>query len=583
MVLIKNILATLIGASVALNICAADLIVYNAKIDTYDGKQYSAFSVTGGLFEELTNDKDSLLKNKIDTTIIINAGGRRVIPGLNDSHLHAVRGGRFYNLETRWEGINSLSDGLELIKQNAKVTPEGQWVRVVGGWSPYQFKEKRMPTSVELTAAAPNTPVFILHLYSGGVLNQKAMEVLGITKDTVPPKGSFYEKDEQGELTGRLFADPNPMILYKTIGALPQLSQQEQMNSSKQYLKKLLSFGITSVIDAGGGGHFFPEDYQASTTLAVSGELPIRISSYLFPQTPGKELESFSQWMNNYKSNQNLHLHMDNGYVIEGGGELLAWKASDYENFKSARPELAPEADQELEKVVRLHLLQGWPFRIHATYDESIERMLNVFEKINRTQPLDKVRWFIDHAETVSDKNLVRIKQLGGGIALQGRMAFAGEDFVERYGAKQAKRTPPMKKMLAMGIPVGFGTDGTRVGSFNPWATYYWAVSGKTVGGLSLYDKSNTLDRIQALQVFTLGSAYFSGEEQLKGQIKPGMYADFAILNQDILKVKEGQLLQTKAELTVVDGKVKYADPSAFKSLHVPLEEAIPSWSPVNQ
>lgn len=581
--LLKTLLASAIASSVSFAALSADMIVYNAKIDTFDGKQYSAFSVSNGRFEQLSADDQVLLRSKNDNTIVIDAKGRRVIPGLNDSHLHVVRGGRFYNLETRWEGLSSLAEGLALIKQNAAVTPEGQWVRVVGGWSPYQFKEKRLPTSQELTQAAPNTPVFVLHLYSGGVLNQKAMQVLGITKETVAPKGSYYEKDANGDLTGRLIADPDPTILYKTIAVLPQLSEADQLNSSKQFYRKLLSLGITSVIDAGGGGHVFPENYQASTTLAESGELPIRVSNYLFPQEPGKELQSFTSWMANYKSNQNLHLHMDNGYVIEGGGELLAWKASDYENFRAVRPELDAAADKELEQVVRLHLRQGWPFRIHATYDESISRMLTVFEQINISQPLKKVRWIIDHAETVSDANLVRIKQLGGAIAVQGRMAFAGEDFVQRYGAEQTRRTPPMKKMLAMGIPVGFGTDGTRVASFNPWATYYWAVSGKTVGGYQLYDQSNTLDRLTALQVFTAGSAYFSGEEQVKGQIKPGMYADFAVLNQDILQVDESALLQTEAELTVVDGKVRYANSEHFPAMAQPMLVATPAWSPVNQ
>ncbi len=583
MKLIKSLLSVAISSTIAFNALAADMIVYNSKIDTYDGQKFSAFSVTDGRFEQLTNDKEQLLKEKTADTIVIDAQGRRVIPGLNDSHLHVVRGGRFYNLETRWEGIDSLATGLEMIKQNAKVTPKGQWVRVIGGWSPYQFKEKRLPTSAELTEAAPDTPVFVLHLYSGGVLNKKAMQVLGITKNTVPPKGSYYEKDANGELTGRLVADPNPMILYKTIAALPQLSAEEQLNSSKHYYNKLLSLGVTSVIDAGGGGHTFPENYQASTALAVTGELPIRVSNYLFPQTPGKEIQSFTQWMSSYNANQDLHSHMDNGYVIEGGGELLAWSASDYENFTSGRPDLAADAEDELEKVVRLHLLQGWPFRIHATYDQSIERMLTVFEEINKTQPFNKVRWIIDHAETVSDKNLARIKKLGGAIAVQGRMAFAGEDFAKRYGKQQTKRTPPIKKMLAMGIPVGFGTDGTRVASFNPWATYYWAVSGKTVGGYTLYDKTNTLDRLTALQVFTQGSAYFSGEEMLKGQIEPGMYADFAILNQDILTVTESKLLKTQAELTVVDGKVQYAAKQSFPKLHKPLQKALPAWSPVNQ
>ncbi len=574
-----SLVAALVGKSL---LAAPDMIIHNAKVTTYDGTIATAFSVVDGKIEQLTADSQLLIKQKGVHTRVIDAQGSRVIPGINDSHLHVVRGGRFYNLETRWEGISSLKKALNLIKEQALRTPKGQWVRVIGGWSPYQFSEKRMPTPEELTQAAPTTPVFVLHLYSGGVLNQKALQVLGIDKNTEAPKGSRYEKDSEGNPTGVLVAEPNPMILYKTIAALPHMNEQQQLNSSQQFFRKLLSLGITSVVDTGGGGHKFPDDYQASTTLAVSGRLPLRISNYLFPQQPGQELNHFIQWMSNNKLNQNMHLKMTNGYVTEGGGELLSWKASDYENFKADRPELDVDAEKELEQIIRLHLLQGWPFRLHATYDQSIGRILNLLEEINQTQSLNNVRWIIDHAETVTERNLHRIKNLGGAIAVQGRMAFAGEDFIFRYGKKQAKHTPPIKKMIQLGIPVGLGTDGTRVASFNPWATYYWAVTGKTVGGTQLYDKDNRLDRLTALKLFTSGSAYFSGEENVKGQLKSGMYADFAILNQDILTVKEERLLNTRSTLTVVAGEIRYAAKDSFPMFHSRQKKAIPAWSPVN-
>ena len=580
---LSSLLLALTTMAASTPVLAYDMIVHNAKITTFDGKSYQAAAIENGKFVALSQNANTLLEQKNAQTTVINAQGKRMIPGMNDSHTHVVRGGRFYNLETRWEDVKSLKQGLALIKQNAKVTPKGHWVRVIGGFSPYQFKEKRLPTPQELTQAAPDTPVFVLHLYSGGVLNKKALEVLAIDKNSKAPEGSYYERDDQGNPTGRLVASPNPMILYRTIAALPHMSNAEQLNSSQQYYRKLLSYGLTSALDAGGGGHDFPENYQAATQLAAQGELPIRISNYLFPQKPTEELNDFIKWMDNYQSNQNLHTHLDNGYVIEGGGELLAYKASDYENFTAKRPDLAKDAERELEQVVRLHLLKKWPFRLHATYNESIERMLDVFEVINQTQPLNKVRWILDHAETISDKNLTRVKKLGGAIAIQGRMAFAGEDFLARYGQLQTKRTPPIKKMLELGIPVGLGTDGTRVSSFNPWPTYYWAVSGKTVGGTQLYDQNNTLDRVTALKLFTQGSAYLSGEESVKGEIQIGMYADFALLNHDILTVAENKLLDTQAHLTVVDGKIQYANNKAYPQFAKPMPAAIPAWSPVNQ
>nr|WP_255775356.1 amidohydrolase family protein [Microbulbifer sediminum] len=185
-----------------------------------------------------------------------------------------------------------------------------------------------------------------------------------------------------------------------------------------------------------------------------------------------------------------------------------------------------------------------------------------------------------DHAETVSDQNLKRIKALGGGISVQARMAFAGEYFIERYGKEAARRAPPIRKMLEMGIPVGLGTDGTRVASFNPWVTYYWAVSGRTIGGTELYGPENRLDRRTALKLFTQGSAWFSGEEESKGEIAPGMVADFAILDRDIFEVEEPELLETRAELTVVDGEIEYAS-DAYPEHKTRALPAIPEWSPV--
>ncbi|MEM1401965.1 MAG: amidohydrolase [Pseudomonadota bacterium] len=559
---------------------APDLIIHNAAITQFDGSTHSAIAVTGNRIASV-GESDDLLLTRDDETSVIDARGQRLIPGMNDSHLHVVRGGRFYNLETRWEGIDSLEEGLALIKAQAERTPAGQWVRVVGGWTPFQFKERRMPTVEELNNVAPNTPVFVLFLYSGGMLNQAGMDALGINKDSVAPYGSRFERDANGHPTGVLVADPNPAILYGTIARLPQLTDSQQLNSSRQYYHKLLTLGLSSVVDAGGGGHQFPTNYTATATLAAQGELPLRVSAYLFPQKANEELAQFQRWMTEYKPNQNLDLSRESGYVIEGGGELLVWSASDYENFTSGRPDLKANAEMQLEAVVRLHVRRGWPFRIHATYNESITRMLAVLEKINEDLPLNQVRWAFDHAETISDENLERVQALGGGFAIQGRMAFAGEYFVERYGAEQARRSPPVRKMLEMGIPVAMGTDGTRVSSFNPWDTYYWAVTGRTVGGLQLYGSENTLDRLTALRLFTAGSAWMSGEEDDKGKLQPGMLADLAILDRDILHVEASELRKTRAALTIVGGDVAYSDGSLTDPTAAP-PPAVPAWSPVN-
>ncbi len=562
---------------------APELIVHSARITTQNPAQPSAqaAALRDGLILSVGTDKEILaLRGK--RTQVIDAGGRRIVPGLNDSHTHVVRGGRFYNLELRWEGVPTLQRALEMIREQAMRTPKGQWVRVIGGWSPYQFKEKRLPTVAELNDAAPDTPVFVLFLYSRGFLNKAGLQALGITADSQAPPGGRYELGADGKPTGVLLAEPNPTILYKTIGRLPQLSIADQVNSSRHFYSELNRFGITSAIDAGGGGHVFPDNYQGADTLAHSGELPLRISYYLFPQVPKQELNDFKRWMSITMPGHDQHASYEHGYEMEGGGEFLVWSAGDFENFMAPRPQQDEHMEPELEAVVRLLVKKRWPFRVHATYNESISRILAVLERVNRDTPFDGLRWAVDHAETVSARNIARIKALGGGIAVQSRMAFAGEYFIERYGARAAVNAPPVREMLNQGIPLGLGTDATRVSNYNPWLALYWLVNGKTVGGTTLYTKANRLSRTEALRLYTLGSAWFSGEENRKGRIAPGQYADFAVLSSDYLTVPEEEIKTIESVLTVVGGRVVYGA-EEFEALAPTLPAVSPAWSPVTK
>lgn len=564
---------------------SADLIVTNAKVAVMDNNRTTteAIAVKDGKILK-TGTTEDILKLKSDSTKVIDAKGKTLIPGLNDSHLHLTRGGRFYNAELRWDGVKTLKRALEMLKEQAERTPKGQWVRVIGGWSPYQFEEKRFPTPEEINDATGDVPAFVLYLYSRGWLNKAGLKAMNIDENTEAPEGSKFEKGPDGKLTGVLLAEPNPGILYARIGGLPPLSEQQMINGSKQFYRELNSFGITSGIDAGGGGHKFPKDYTGTKAIAEKGEMPIRLSYYLFPQNKGEEYAEFQEWMANNKIGQNGEIHLDHGYELEGGGEFLAWSVGDFENFLAPQPMLEdrPTWREDLKKILKLHSDNGWPFRIHATYGETIAHILDVIEEVNKETngKLTSNRWLIDHAETVKDAELKRIKALNGGIAVQARLAYAGEYFVERYGAEKAKQAPPVKKMMDMGIPVGAGTDGTRVASYNPWPALYWLVSGKTVGGLQLAEPSNKLTREEALYLYTKGSAWMSKEEDVKGTLENGMYADFTILSDDYFSVPEEQIKSLEAVLTVVDGKVVFGSKD-YKDMNPPLPTIIPEWSPV--
>lgn len=576
--------ATLICLAMAIATAAqqqpADLIVTNAKVVTMNPQhpQATAFAVRNGNFVAV-GDAADVAPYRGAKTRVIDARGHAVIPGLADSHSHVVREGRLYNQELRWDGVDSLERGLAMIREQANRTPKGQWVQVIGGWSPYQFKERRLPTVRELNEAAPHTPVFVLFLYSQGMLNRAGVEAMKLTPQTKAPEGGRFEFVEGGGAL--LHAEPRPIILYQAVGKLPPMSPDEQINSNLHWYRELNRFGLTSVVDAGGGGHAFPKDYASAGSLAKQNKIPLRVSMYLFTQTAGTELQDFEKWTKEVRLNFNLATELLEGYVFEGAGENLVHSAGDYENFMAPPPELSDEKlRSELIAVTTLLVRKGWPIRIHATYDLTITKVLDVFEQVFRAENF-KGRWIIDHAEGISDRNIERIKRLGGGVAVQDRMAFAGEYYAERYGKEAAASAPPLRKLLDSGVPMGAGTDLTRVSSYNPWLSLYWMVSGKTVGGTQLYAKENRLTREEALRLYTLGSAWFSGEEDVKGRIAPGQYADFAVLSADYLSVPEEQIKNIESVLTVVAGKIVYAVRPFKNFAPAPLPAVIPAWSPV--
>ncbi|MYM22397.1 amidohydrolase family protein [Duganella sp. FT135W] len=558
---------------------ATDLIITNGKVATMtkEGAFAQALAIKDGKIAAVGSNAQ-ILKLKSAHTQVIDAAGKTVIPGLNDSHLHIIREGLNYNAELRWDGVTSLKQALQMLKEQAARTPDGAWIKVVGGWNEFQFEEKRLPTLEEINEAVPDKPVFLLYLYGLGFLNKKGIDTLGYSADT-KFKDGVVELGADGKPTGKLIAKPNAMILYTTLAKTNVLPREQQLNSTQQYYSELNRLGLTSAIDAGGGGQAYPDDYAVSLELAKNGKLTVRTSYYLFAQKPGKELEDYQRWLTLTHPDKNEHLFYANGYNTEGGGENLVWSAADFENFLEPRPDMPSQMESELEPVLRLLVKNRWPFRIHATYDESIDRDLAVIEKVNKDTPLNGLRWFFDHAETISDKQLARVKALGGGIAVQDRMYFQGELYWKQYGA-QTRQMPPIQKMLAMKIPVGLGTDGTRVSSYGPWPSIYWAVTGKTAGGLKIWQDKDVLSRYQALKLMTQGSAWMSGEEKLKGTLAKGQYADLVILPQDYFTMDVEKIKNLEASLTIVNGKVVYAAPEYGQYAPAKLEVA-PDWSPV--
>lgn len=556
-----------------------DLIFYNGKITTLNRAQpvAQAVAIKDGKFLAVGSDAE-VMPLATEKTRCIDLKGKGVLPGLFDNHTHIIRGGLNYNLELRWDGVRSLADAMAMLKAQVDITPAPQWVRVVGGFTEHQFVEKRLPTIQEINAIAPDTPVFILHLYDRALLNGAALKAVGYTKDTPNPVGGEILRDSKGNPTGLLLAKPNAMILYSTLAKGPKLPFEYQLNSTRHFMRELNRLGVTGVIDAGGGFQNYPDDYEVIQKLSDENQLTVRIAYNLFTQKPKEEKEDFLRWTSSVKYKQGTDYFRHNG-----AGEMLVFSAADFEDFRQPRPDMPPEMEGDLEEVVRILAENKWPWRLHATYDETISRALDVFEKVNKDIPLKGINWFFDHAETISEKSIDRIAELGGGVAVQHRMAYQGEYFVERYGAVAAEATPPVKRILESGVKTSAGTDATRVASYNPWVSLSWLTTGKTVGGTRLYPQRNLLDRETALRMWTENVAWFSNEEGKRGRIEVGQFADFIVPSKDYFTVPEDEISFLTSHLTVVGGRIVFGD-GDFASLDEnPLPPAMPDWSPTRK
>ena len=541
-----------------------------------DQPEATALLIKDGVFQAVGDDA-TILEHRQPDDVVIDAHKQRLIPGLNDSHIHGIRQGLNYAMELRWDAQTSLGEALERLRLQASQTPPGKWVRVVGGWTYAQFKEQRHPTLDEINAVTGNVPAYVLHLYDYALINKAGLQALGFDKDRADtfPKGRIV-RDHNGNPTGMFVAMPSAVILYSLLNMLPKLDEDEALLSTRHFMREMNRLGVTSFLDAGGGFLNYPDDYGVMRKLHADGQLTTRIGFNLFAQNAGKEMEDFTRWTEAFSPDEG-----DNMLKINGAGEMLRASAYDFEDFILPRPELVPTMEDDLFPVVELLARKRWPFRFHATYDESASRILDVLEMVNREYPLEGLHWIFDHGETLKEHNIERIARLGGGISIQNRIAFQEKQFLERYGSDMANDAPPIKKILEMGIPLGNGTDATRVSSYNPWLSIHWTVSGKGMGGATLISEENRVDRHTALKLFT-DNAWFSREEDKKGRIQPGMLGDFSVLSSDYFTIPEDEIRDLESVLTVLGGEVVYAK-KPFECHEPAALEELPEWSPVRR
>jgi predicted amidohydrolase YtcJ len=536
--------AVLMGGPRAASAQAPDLVLVNGKVVTLDAQSSlgEAIAIRDGRILAVGRSAD-IRRLAAATTRVVDLGGRTVIPGLIDSHLHAIRAALSFSTEVNWIGARSLKEALGRIEAASRRMPPGAWLVVAGGWNELQFAEQRRPTQAELEAAAPRNPVYVQLGYGWVVMTDDGFTKLGIASDADLPPGGKLER-EGGKPTGAISGGQGAIIAL--FDRLPKPTYAEQVTGTEAFFRELNRLGLTGVVDPG-GNNLFPADYRALLDVWRRRELSIRVAYSLNAQTAGRELDELK------RMTELLPMGFgDDRLRFNGLGERITIGMNN-------NP--APTADdkQRYYEVVRWAAERGLTITMHWNAEGTVGHLLEIFERVNREIPIAPLRWSIAHLNDASDATLARMAALGVGWTVQDAMYLAGEDLVRRQGPDAGRRIPPVMTGRRLGVHIGAGTDAHRVASYNPFTALQWFLDGKTVAGTPIRGREETPDRLTALRFYTTGSAWFSFAEDARGSLEAGKLADLAVLSADYLTVPVERIGELESVLTLVGGEVVYA------------------------
>jgi predicted amidohydrolase YtcJ len=531
---------------------APDVILTNARILTVDeaDNEFSAVAINGERISALGSTAEIQSFADADTEVI-DVGGRTIVPGLIDSHIHAIRAGVDTARQVNWYDAASVEQGIQRLQEAADELSDDIWLYVVGAWNISQFDDPRLPTPEEIFQAAGEHPVYIQHMREIAFINEAAMFELGIATDAdVPPSGRI-ERHADGTPTGRVFGDRATLEAISAQIPKRPLTVEEEAASIKTFLDVLARYGMTGVGDPMGGA-FYPEDLRGLFHLWRRNELPIRVAYRMMSQNRGRELED--QQQHTALLPQSLG---DNMLKFNGFGEVLLWDM--YDGAMSVL-EFEPKsgAIDRFAEMATWMAENEYAAEMHVASDVAAREVLDVLEDINSRHPITELRWSFVHLENGSPETLARMKELGMGYGIQDRLYFAGEQWVRNLGEERARRAPPIRTALDAGLVVAGGTD-FPLSPYNPWVSIQWFIDGKTQSGVSIRGAEENPTRLEALRIYSLNSAWMSFDEDERGSLEVGKLADLAVLSADYLDVPTEEISDIESLLTMVGGRVVHS------------------------
>jgi predicted amidohydrolase YtcJ len=522
-----------------------DTVLLGGKIVTLDAQSRIAQALAVRDGKILAVGTDASIAALADSgTRTLELGGRTVIPGLIDSHLHAIRAALSFSTEVNWIGASSLETALARIGAHSRVLEPGAWLIVAGGWHERQFAEGRRPSQAELERAAPDNPVYVQLGYGWVVMTDEGFTALGIDGDEDLPDGARLERDTAGRPTGAIAGNSSAIVAL--FDRLPKPTFAQQVEGTKAFFAELNRLAMTGVVDPG-GNNLFPGDYRALFEVWRNRELTVRVAYSLNGQTAGRELEEL----------QELTALLPMGF----GDDMLRFNGLGERITLAMNNNPGPsDADKRAyRQIVQWAAEQGMSITMHWGPDSTVPHLLGIFEDVNRTTPIAPLRWSIAHLNDASAVTLRRMRALGLGWTVQDAMYFGGDQFVRTAGAEAASRVPPVVTAQRIGVPIGAGTDAHRVASYNPFTALRWFLDGKTVSGAAIRGPEETPSRLDALRFYTIGSAWFAHAEHERGSLEPGKLADLAVLSKDYLTVPVEEIGSIESLLTMVGGRIVHA------------------------